>query len=289
MIARFPIELHATQVAEFRDNGYLVTPEVFTPQELRALTRAVDDEVARRTVDDVRVLAAKSTYEQSFIQCMRLWETAPEVAPFSMHAGLAGIAAQLLEVDSLVLWQDQALYKEAGGRETTPHQDQTFWPIGSEPLVSAWIALDDVSQDNGAMSYVPGSHKVGGLKVVDITHTSEPYDILQDPALGGSTPRTVEVSAGSVVWHHGFTVHQAAANNTPRTRRVFTTVYLSAQARRAKAWPAYPLDRAGVGVGEVIAGEGLPQVWPPLSEMPKVPAAVSQATGPQYSVPQTPS
>ena len=74
------------------------------------------------------------------------------------------MAAQLLGVDSVRLWQDQALYKEAGGRETTAHQDETFWPIGKAPLVSAWIPFDAVTPKNGAMAYVPGSHRAGSLK-----------------------------------------------------------------------------------------------------------------------------
>ena len=57
---------------------------------------------------------------------MRLWETNADVRPLSCHPGLAGMAAQLLGVDSVRLWQDQALYKESGGRETTAHQDETF-------------------------------------------------------------------------------------------------------------------------------------------------------------------
>ncbi|MBS03908.1 MAG: hypothetical protein CMQ24_14540, partial [Gammaproteobacteria bacterium] len=179
-------------------------------------------------------------------------------------------------------WQDQALYKEAGGRETTPHQDQPFWPIGAAPLVSAWIPLQDVTEESGAMAYVPGSHRAGGLQVVDITHRSEPYDILSDPAIAGVEPVLVTPAAGSVVWHDGFTVHQAAANRTPETRRAFTVVYLAAGYRRAKSRPVFPLDRAGVGKGELMEGEGLPQVWPPLDNRPVAPARRGQRTGPQY-------
>ena len=104
---------------------------------------------------DTRSVSDKTTYEQSFIQCMRLWETNADVRPLSCHPGLAGMAAQLLGVDSVRLWQDQALYKESGGRETTAHQDETFWPIGTAPLISAWIPFDAITIHNGAMAYVP--------------------------------------------------------------------------------------------------------------------------------------
>lgn len=277
----YPRQLNNTQTAAFAEQGFVVTEDVFEPAEVERFGAAVDQQVAARTRGDQRALQDKTTYEQSFIQCMRLWETCPIVRELSCDARLAGIAAQLLGAESILMWQDQALYKEAGGRETTPHQDQPFWPIGEAPLVSAWIPFDDIEPDGGAMAYVPGSHKAGGLRVVDITHRSEPYEILKDPALDGAEPVIVTPRAGAVVWHHGFTVHQAAANNLGRTRRAFTVVYLANGFRRARNWPNFPLDRAGVQEGELMQGEGMPQVWPPAA-LPDAPAHRGQPTGPQH-------
>lgn len=260
----------------------MITPDVLNEQELVRYSKAVDAEVAKRTRDDLRTVSEKNTYEQSFVQCMRLWETSKDVLPLTCHSGMAGVAAQLLGVESVRLWQDQALYKEAGGRETTAHQDQPFWPIGEHPLVSAWIPFDDVTIANGAMAYVRGSHKAGRLKVVDITHTSEPYDILRDPALNGMQPQYMEVQAGSVIWHHGFTVHMASANETPKPRRVFTIVYLSGSAKRERDWPLFPLDREEIRVGEVIEGPGMPMLWPPSAELPTPPDVIGVAVGPQH-------
>ena len=203
----YPITLNPNTVAEFAANGFVTTPNMLNDVELTTYTDAVDAEVAARTASDTRSVSEKTTYEQSFVQCMRLWETDSVVRKLSCHPGLAGAAAQLLDVASVRLWQDQALYKEAGGRETTAHQDETFWPIGSAPLVSAWIPFDAINQHNGAMAYVPGSHQVGNLRPVDITHQSEPYDILSDPKLKQAQPQWVDVEPGAEVWHHGLTVH----------------------------------------------------------------------------------
>lgn len=281
MTVTFPHLLAPDLIDQFDRQGFVVTPGVFSDAALAEYAAAVDAEVARRTADDQRPLADKTVYEQSFIQCMRLWETSPAVLPLTCNAALAGIAAQLLHVESVRLWQDQALYKEAGGRETTPHQDLTFWPLGTAALVSAWIPFDDVAVANGAMAYVPGSHKAGRLRVVDITHNTDPYDILSDPALQGAEPQWLEVPAGHVIWHHGLTVHQAAPNTTDTTRRVFTVVYIDAGARRAKSWPGYPLDRDGVAEGGLVAGPGMPVLWPPPAEPPTPPTNIGEATGPQ--------
>tara|TARA_B100000900_G_scaffold247279_1_gene210351 strand:- start:1417 stop:2280 length:864 start_codon:yes stop_codon:yes gene_type:complete len=280
----FPHLLSDAVIEQFNQEGFIATPEVFSTTELRTLGHAVDDEVSRRSAHDTRKVGQKSTYEQSFVQCMRLWETNSVVRDFVCDGRLAGMAAQLLKVPSVRLWQDQALYKESGGRETDAHQDQTFWPIGDAPLLSVWIPFDAVSRNNGAMAYVPGSHLAGGLRPVDITHTTEPYDILSDPKLSQRPARWMEVDAGEMIWHHGFTVHQAAANSSSLTRRVFTVVFIADGCVRQKPWPTFPLDRDQVGVGDLIAGPGMPVLWPKPAKSPPVPEQQGVLLGVQSRV-----
>jgi len=113
---KFPTELARTKINEFRQRGFCVTPDILTLPEIEQFGAAVDREVAVRTGHDRRPLKEKTAYEQSFIQCMRLWESSEQVRALSCHSGLAGLAAQLLQEPTILLWQDQALYKEPGGR-----------------------------------------------------------------------------------------------------------------------------------------------------------------------------
>ena len=269
-------------VREFDENGFVTTRALLSADEIERYGAAVDAAVAGRTAGDSRRLEDKSIYEQSFVQCMRLWETDPAVRPLTFHPKLAQAAAELLAVPSVRLWQDQALYKEPGGRVTTPHQDSPFWPIGEVPLVSAWIPFEATSAASGGTGYVRGSHKLGRLRVVDITHTTEPYDIANDPALGGREPEFVAAEPGDVVWHHGLTVHEAGPNTTDRMRRVFTVVYIAEGWRRTHGWLCFPLDRDEVGVGDLMEGPGMPVVWPtPEGGLPTPPAALGEPIGPQ--------
>ncbi len=274
--------LNSLTIEQFATDGYVATDSVLTTNEIDTFGPAIDRAVALRTADDTRLLAERSEYEQSFVQCMRLWETDPEVASLTFHPRLAQAAAELLGVDRVRLWQDQALYKEPGGRITDAHQDAPFWPIGDTPLVSAWIPLDGSTRENGAIGYVPGSHRLGPLKIVNLTQANEAYDILSDPALAGRQPNYVEAPKGTVVWHHGMTVHAALANTSAATRRAFTVVYIADGYRRSKPWKNFPLDRAGVGVGELMQGEGLPLIWPrEAGDIPDPPAVTGSPTGPQ--------
>ena len=118
--------------------------------------------------DDTRALAEKSRYEQSFIQCQNLWEDSADVRPLTSIPLLAETAARLLGVDAVRLWHDQALYKEPGGRETDPHQDQPYWPIVETNTITAWIPFDGSTLESGAMGYLPGSHRLGLREFVNI-------------------------------------------------------------------------------------------------------------------------
>jgi hypothetical protein len=65
-------------------------------------------------------------------------------------------------------------------------------------------------------------------------------------------------------------------------RRVFTIVYIADGWRRDQAWPVFPLERDGVGVGELIEGPGMPIAWPrEAGEFPEPPGVLGEATGPQ--------
>ncbi len=269
-------------LSAFQQDGFVVVEDLLDAEELHRFGAAVDDAVARRSVGDTRAVEEKSLYEQSFIQCMRMWEDDPGVRPLTFHPRIGETAAALLGTKAVRIWQDHALYKESGGRETDAHHDHPFWPSRESDLVSAWIPIEGSTRESGAMAYVPGSHRSGLSRFVDITHLMhpEPYDILGDPAIADTAPMWIEAPAGSVVFHHSLTVHLAGANTTNRTRRVFTIVYMADGCVRSSSRPVLSLERDNIAVGDKIAGPGLPIAWPrPEGDLPDPPTQRGPATG----------
>ncbi len=260
-------------VADFRRDGFVVVPGLLSADELRRYGAAVDEAVAKRSSHDTRTLAQKSRYEQSFVQCQNLWEGSPDVRPLSFHPRIAGTAAGLLGVDAVRLWHDQALYKEPGGRATDPHQDQPYWPIVETDTITAWIPFDGSTLDNGAMGYLPGSHRLGVREFVNIFF-GEPEDPLARSELTGIEPRWVEVPAGSVAYHHGLTFHLARPNATGTVRRVHTAIYFADGSTRGEGrFPHPAVERAGIPMGGVIASDVTPVAWPlPGGVLPPAPA-----------------
>ena len=249
-------------IERFRRDGFVVVPDLLTDAELEKFGAAVDRAVAERKRGDDRVLAEKSLYEQSFTQCMNLWEDNPEVLPLTFHPKISEVAATLIGVPALRLWHDQALYKDAGGRYTEPHQDQPYWPMDEIDTLSAWITFDGSTRENGCMAYLPGSHLMGVRKFVNIFTADEKVKILEEPKIAAIAPVYVEVPRGSVAFHHGLTVHLAMENASERTRRVHTMIYFRDGATRTKPYAHPSVDRPGIKVGEAIDSDLTPIVWP---------------------------
>ena len=259
-------------VAAFETDGYVVVPGLLTAAELERYESVVTAAVTRRTAGDTVPLAEKSRYQQSFIQCMNLWEDFPAVRPLTFHPKLGQAAAELLRVPAVRLWHDQALYKQAGGRETDAHQDHPYWPIRETASVTAWIPFEGSTLASGAVGYLPGSHRIGMRRFVNIFF-GEPEDILVRPEIAAIAPRFVEVPAGSVAFHHGLTVHLAKPNTTDRDRAVHTVIYFPDGSTRGYPFPHFAVDRGGIEVGEKIASDVTPIVWPRAAgDLPPVPA-----------------
>jgi len=260
-------------VDDFRRDGFVVVPGLLSDRELRHYGAAVDEGVARRSRHDARTLGEKTLYEQSFIQCQNLWEDCEGVRPLTFHPVVAETAARLLGVDAVRLWHDQALYKEVGGRQTDPHQDHPYWPIVETRTITAWIPLDGSTLDNGAMGYLPGSHRLGVREFVDI-FSGHGDDPLARRELEGIAPVFVEVPAGSVAFHHGLTFHLAGPNLTDTVRRVHTVIYFAdGSTRGVGRFPHPAVERAGIAMGAVIASDVTPIAWPrPGGDLPDPPA-----------------
>jgi ectoine hydroxylase-related dioxygenase (phytanoyl-CoA dioxygenase family) len=256
-----PPAVSAVLVEAFRHDGFAVVPGLLSDAELDRFTPAVDRAVAERTAHDRRRLDEKSRYEQSFLQCINLWEDYPELRALTFHPRIAECAARLIGAACIRLWHDQALYKEPGGRETDAHQDHPYWPIEQTDALTAWIPLDGSTREAGCMGYVPGSHRAGLRRFVNI-FIGQPEDVLARPELAGAKPVFVEVPRGSVAYHHGLTVHLAHPNRSPRVRRVHTAIFFRDGSTRARIGIHQSVDRAGIAPGEAIRSDATPIAWP---------------------------
>ncbi|XP_026545742.1 nucleoporin NUP188 homolog isoform X4 [Notechis scutatus] len=112
------------------------------------------------------------------------------------------------------------------GGEVVPHQDATFLyttPLGK--VTGFWIALENATQENGCLWFIPGSHTAGitrrmvrtppgRIPCTDFIGTERGYESSQ------FVP--VPASKGDLILIHGEVVHKSEGNYSEASREVYT-------------------------------------------------------------------
>lgn len=119
---------------------------------------------------------------------------------------------------------------------TPPHQDNYYFCLAPPNVVTIWLALDEVDDENGCLRYVPGSH----LPPIRPHNRSNVLGFSQGISDYGDFDRAAEVRVhlqpGDVTAHHGNTIHRADANTSlTRNRRAFAMVFKGESCRRDEA------------------------------------------------------
>jgi ectoine hydroxylase-related dioxygenase (phytanoyl-CoA dioxygenase family) len=225
------VQISEAQIAEFRKNGHILTPNVLDRNEVAAY-RDVINTAAYKYNTEKRSLEERDTYGKAFLQIMNLWEVDEEVKKFTLAKRFAKIAADLLGVSNVRIYHDQALYKEPGGGFTPWHQDQYYWPLDTNNTVTMWMPLIDITEEMGMLTFASGSQTAGFVENIAISDESEKKleEFIKDKGFPVSRPQSMQ--AGDASWHYGWTLHSAPGNaSTNITREVMTVIYFADGAR----------------------------------------------------------
>ena len=259
-------QLSAEQIAQYREQGFLVIENFLSPAELEHWSEVTDEAVAQRLAATDAGLNNQGDpdnyYAQVFTQCLKLADTHPAMHEIMHDPRLGRLAATLAGVDGIRIWHDQALYKPPFGNPTAWHLDNPYWSFSSRQAISLWIALDDATRDNGCLYYIPGSHKTARYENVGIgKNQSDLFRVYPEwraiSPVGGPCP------AGSAVLHNGLTAHGAGANMTNKPRRAMTCAYMPDGATFNGVQNVLPPEYfSNLQVGDVLNDDTInPLIW----------------------------
>ncbi len=254
------------QISAFQRDGHALLRGVCSPDEVKAYREAIS-EAAYRFNTETRPMEERDTYAKAFLQVMNLWTRDERVRRYVLARRFAKIAADLMGVDAVRLYHDQALYKEGGGGHTPWHQDHYYWPLMTEGIkaVTMWMPLVDVPIEMGALTFASRSHNEGFLGHLEISDKShDEFDRLV--ASRGFEVVTAPMQAGDATFHASWLLHSAPGNSSPNTREVMTVIYFADgvdtfepdnehRANDLKSW------LPGVKAGEPAASELNPVVY----------------------------
>lgn len=220
-------------INEFLEKGHTLVKNILSPEEM-VVYRPVIVNATNRYNTEKRKMEDRDTYGKAFLQIMNLWRSDDEVKKFVLSKRLAKIAADLMGVDNVRIYHDQALFKEPGGGPTPWHQDQYYWPIDTNNTITMWMPLVDIDVDMGMLTFASGSFTKGAVFDFEISDESE--SAFDDYVKKRNFPisRAENMTAGDATFHRGFTIHNAPGNNSKQMREVMTIIYMADGARVSK-------------------------------------------------------
>lgn len=206
------IRISQQQIEEFRKNGHTITKGLLSPEEVAAYHSVVTDAALKYNTEK-RKIEDRDTYGKAFLQIMNLWRHDEKVKKLVMSRRLAKVAADLLGVENVRIYHDQALFKEPGGGPTPWHQDQYYWPVDTDKTITMWMPLVDINVEMGMLTFASGSQKNGSVFSYEISDESESEFDRYVKENNFEISREKTMKAGDAMWHTGFSIHNAPLIN----------------------------------------------------------------------------
>jgi len=213
---------------KFLEDGFLMPVDIFTTEEITAHRRELERLEKRLTSINV---GNKSQLNYPHV----LFRFANEMV---RNPRLLDVVESILGPDILI-WGSTFFIKEPQTESYVSwHQDMKYWGLSdTNGQVSAWIALNEVGQDNGCMQFLPGSHHG---EMLDHRDTFSETNILtrgQEADIEIDTAKIlhVELAPGQASFHHGKLLHASPPNRSTRRRIGLAVQFIAPHVRQQVA------------------------------------------------------
>ena len=202
-------------------------------------------------------------------QICNAWKADHLIKKVVCHRIIGEVCSRLMNWKGARLVQDNVLWKPPGGKTLGFHQDAAYddWLI-PQTMTTCWMSLDDTSKETGTLEYIKGSHKWGLQPPKGEFHSPEDYkkelNIFAEKNNKQIEVAYVEVPAGGVSFHHGFTWHGSGINTSNKNRRAIVSHCVPSNAKfhptneggTAKTYKKYKKENS-----DLLDEEYFPLLW----------------------------
>lgn len=223
--------LTPAQRSFYDENGYLIVPQLFTPDEvasyiahymrLRAQGNYPGDlaGVDANSADPLKKYP-RMIHMHRWDEVSLKWLIDPR-----LNAYLTALTGREPYAVQTMLY-----FKPPGARGQALHQDQYYLRVQPGTCIAAWLALDDCDEENGCLQMVPGSQNWPVLCTTPADTTVSFTDVTV-PLPEGTPIVPAIMKAGDVLFFNGQIVHGSLPNRTSdRFRRALIGHYIEGQA-----------------------------------------------------------
>ena len=225
-----PKVLTRAEIDTYNERGYLFPFDVFNEAEISEIRRYFDGLLADA------LAAGWDSYEITnwHKTCRGVWDIVT-------HPKLVAFAADMLG-ETVICRHSHFFCKLPGdGKRVSWHQDASYWPLSPSRVVSIWLAIDDATEDNGALQVIPRSHIDAQVPFFDsdASESNVLGQTVRNPTSHGDAPVSLAMKAGQISLHSDWLLHSSEPNRSAERRCGLALRYLSADVRAFNGWNAH--------------------------------------------------
>ena len=231
-------ELNRQQQEFFWQNGYLVVDNAVSPEllsELQNVFRGWVEESRGHDANWGETINGKPRFDlEPGHNCkaprLRRVNAPVEVSPAYFKAMAESPMTDFVSTligPNVKLHHTKINSKQPGGQTVVKwHQDFPFTPHSNDSVVTALLMVDEVTEENGPLEILPGSHKG---KIHGLWQEGAFTGAVDDETAARCASKAVDCTgpAGSVCLMHTRLLHGSAANRSLHPRTLFISVYSS--------------------------------------------------------------
>ncbi|HEX9648263.1 MAG TPA: phytanoyl-CoA dioxygenase family protein [Alphaproteobacteria bacterium] len=250
--------LSEQEIAHYRDQGYVVVADLLS----EAVLAAIDRDIAR-VIDGARAVAKSNdiydledTHRADRPRVRRIKQPhkhCPAVDAALRSAEIVTLVGQLVGPDIRLQGTKLNMKSAEYGAPVDWHQDWAFYPHTNTDVLAVGVMLDDMTEDNGPLMVLPGSHKGPVYDHHDGGFFRGAFDVA---GAGLDISKAVKLKGrrGSISIHHALMVHGSSLNRSGADRRLLLFELMAAD-----AWPLAGTATKWIDLDEfrsrMVAGE----------------------------------
>ena len=214
-------KLNAAEAAlakEYNEQGYVVIKNVFS------------EELIDQIIQDMQEKGFNSDYPietfRNDIRIQDLWEKSEPVKQMAAHPEIIKTLEMLYDREVIPF---QTLNFKVGSQQKAHSDTMHFSSLPARYMCGVWVALEDITEDNGPLFYYPGSHRTPEYNfshfkntVEDTTYDNYPeYETFMEELMEASPFQKVKFLAkkgDALIWSSNI-IHGGSAVNDPNSTR----------------------------------------------------------------------
>lgn len=243
------MRLTAEAIERYRAVGHVTVEGVFQPEEMDAAAADIErwgEEFLAHLPENERAWYVDGGVKARTV-LRKLDDPAyfrPAIRKLASDPRLVEMVEQIIGPGVSVYFSQIFFKPPEGGGPKPVHQDNYYFgPNDREGVVTAWIAFDDATVENGCLFFAEGTNR--GPVYDHVAPPGEPYNLQVPKEIADRFPATpAPVPKGGVSFHHGNIFHHSGPNHSNRWRRACALHYVNHAT--VFATPALPYDSSRI-------------------------------------------